>query len=194
MGKYFVSVKFKHYDKIYDYIISDKIHFEPNIYYQIETADGSVYSSPVMLYSRTRKATAKMKEFNLKEIVKATPVDKFNFKKAPNFKKVIYNDTERTTTIYWNDFDFTTVKAIDGDPYSREAGFALCFLKKQLGSQFAKVMNNYCGDEKNYYFSQQAEKERAKRREEIKKNEIILDKSSVGFAKTAVGDNWGITW
>ena len=39
MSKYFVEVKFKGNDKSYLYMINDNVHFEPDKYYMIETAE-----------------------------------------------------------------------------------------------------------------------------------------------------------
>ena len=170
MSKYFVEVKFKGNDKSYLYMINDNVHFEANKYYMIETAEGDKYTTPVYLFSRSKSNPKK--DIRCKTIVKATLVESPKSSKAVNFKKVVYNDTARTTTIWWNDYDFTTVKAVDGDAYSREAGFALCVLKRQLGNrEFADTMNAYCGNNQNYYFSKKMEKERAERKEAIKQKE-----------------------
>ena len=170
MSKYFVEVKFKGNDKSYLYMINDNVHFEADKYYMIETAEGDKYTTPVYLFSRSKDKPKK--DIRCKTIVKATPVKSPKSSKAVNFKKVVYNDTARTTTIWWNDYDFTTVKAVEGDAYSREAGFALCVLKRQLGNrEFADTMNAYCGNNQNYYFSKKMEKERAERKEAIKQKE-----------------------
>lgn len=170
MSKYFVEVLFKGSNKPYLYMINDNVHFESNEYYMIETAEGDKYTTPVYLYSRSKSNPKK--DIRCKTIVKATLVESPKSSKIVSFKKVVYNDTARTTTIWWNDYDFTTVKAIEGDSYSREAGFALCVLKRQLGNrEFADTMNAYCGNNQNYYFSKKMEKERAERKEAIKQKE-----------------------
>lgn len=170
MSKYFVEVLFKGSNKPYLYMINDNVHFESNKYYMIETAEGDKYTTPVYLYSRSKNNPKK--DVKCKTIIKATLTESSKITKNVNFKKVVYNDTARTTTIWWNDYDFTTVKAIEGDAYSREAGFALCVLKRQLGNrEFADTMNAYCGNNQNYYFSKKMEKERAGRKEAIKQKE-----------------------
>lgn len=170
MSKYFVEVLFKGSNKPYLYMINDNVHLESNKYYMIETAEGDKYTTPVRLYSRSKSNPKK--DIQCKTIVKAILVESPKSSKIVNFKKVVYNDTARTTTIWWNDYDFTTVKAIEGDVYSREAGFALCVLKRQLGNrEFADTMNAYCGNNQNYYFSKKLEKERAERKEAIKQKE-----------------------
>ncbi len=170
MSKYFVEVHFKGNNKPYLYMINDNVHFEANKFYMIETAEGDKYTTPVYLFSRSKSNPKK--DIRCKTIVKATLVESPKSSKIVSFKKVVYNDTARTTTIWWNDYDFTTVKAIEGDAYSREAGFALCVLKRQLGNrEFADTMNAYCGNNQNYYFSKKMEKERAERKEAIKQKE-----------------------
>lgn len=170
MSKYFVEVLFRGNNKPYLYMINDNVHFESNKYYMIETAEGDKYTTPVCLFSRSKSNPKK--DILCKTIIKATLVESPKSSKIVSFKKVVYNDTARTTTIWWNDYDFTTVKAIEGDAYSREAGFALCVLKRQLGNrEFADTMNAYCGNNQNYYFSKKMEKERAERKEAIKQKE-----------------------
>ena len=170
MSKYFVEVHFKGNNKPYLYMINDNVHFEANKFYMIETAEGDKYTTPVYLFSRSKSNPKK--DIRCKTIVKATLVESPKSSKIVSFKKVVYNDTARTTTIWWNDYDFTTVKAIEGDAYSREAGFALCVLKRQLGNrEFADTMNAYCGNNQNYYFSKKMEKERVERKEAIKQKE-----------------------
>lgn len=199
MSKYFVKVCFKNSKKTYEYMINDDVHFEYQNYYLIETAEGDKYGTPVMVCMRSK--TPFNSGIKLKTIVKATKVESVSSEKKAgvNFKKVVYNDKERSTTVFWNDFDFTTVKAIETDVYSREAGFALCVLKKQLGNRaFADAMNSYCSDDKNYYFSKKEEQERIARREAIKQKEnskepvlktleIKKDNSNVGISCSVSG-------
>lgn len=50
-------------------------------------------------------------------------------------KKVIYHNP--ATIVYWGDGTKTVVKCDDWDTYSKEAGLALCYMKKMLGSSRA---------------------------------------------------------
>lgn len=59
-----------------------------------------------------------------------------------DIKKVIFNGP--ATIILWDDGTKTVVKCKEGDPYSKEAGFALCLLKKLSGNDFHKVLRNAC--------------------------------------------------
>lgn len=61
-----------------------------------------------------------------------------------DIKKVIFNGP--ATIILWDDGTKTVVKCKEGDPYSKEAGFALCLLKKLSGNNFHKVLRNACND------------------------------------------------
>lgn len=61
-----------------------------------------------------------------------------------DIKKVIFNGP--ATIILWDDGTKTVVKCKEGDPYSKEAGFALCLLKKLSGNDFHKVLRNACDD------------------------------------------------
>lgn len=45
-------------------------------------------------------------------------------------KNIIFNEKKRTTTIIWKDGIVTTVRASENDVYSKEAGIALCFMKR----------------------------------------------------------------
>ncbi|MGN0240312.1 MAG: hypothetical protein ACI4CS_01375 [Candidatus Weimeria sp.] len=46
--------------------------------------------------------------------------------------KTIFND--RSTIIYWNDGTKTVVTCREGDEYSKEKGYYLCFLKRIAGN------------------------------------------------------------
>ena len=59
-------------------------------------------------------------------------------------KKVIFNGP--ATVVLWKDGTKTVVKCKEGDPYSKEAGFALCLLKKLSGNDFHKVLRKACDD------------------------------------------------
>lgn len=50
----------------------------------------------------------------------------------PSIKRVIFNDP--ATIIIWSDNTKTVVKAQNGEPYDKEKGFVMAYLKKQLGN------------------------------------------------------------
>lgn len=53
------------------------------------------------------------------------------------------------TIVYWNNSTKTVVKCDDRDTYSKEAGLALCYMKKMLGSSraFNDVLKEWCSDD-----------------------------------------------
>lgn len=50
-------------------------------------------------------------------------------------ERVIFHDP--ATIVYWNDGTKTVVKCDSRDSYSKEAGLAMCYMKKMLGSSRA---------------------------------------------------------
>ena len=60
----------------------------------------------------------------------------------PTPDRIIYND--RTTIVYWEDGTKTTSRCMDGDPFSKEAGFLACLAKKVYGghNQYKKYVKN----------------------------------------------------
>lgn len=63
-------------------------------------------------------------------------------------KKVIFDGP--ATIIMWEDNTKTVVKCQEGDVYSKEAGMALCFMKKALGnkSNFNNTFDKWIEEEK----------------------------------------------
>ena len=55
-----------------------------------------------------------------------------NIIRVPSVMRVIFNDP--ATIIYWKDGTKTVVKCQEGDTYSKETGFVMCYLKKLLGN------------------------------------------------------------
>lgn len=52
-----------------------------------------------------------------------------------NIKNVYFNDEKKTVHVIWKDGSHTQVRCDDQDAYSREAGLALCYMKKQFGNK-----------------------------------------------------------
>lgn len=65
---------------------------------------------------------------------------------TPRVKDVIFNNP--ATIVYWNDGTKTVVKCDERDTYSKEAGLALCYMKKMLGSSrsFNDVLKEWTED------------------------------------------------
>lgn len=55
-------------------------------------------------------------------------------------KKVCYHDNNGIVRVFWADGTDTQVRCDARDHYSREAGLALCFMKKRLGENFKDVL------------------------------------------------------
>lgn len=53
------------------------------------------------------------------------------------------------TIVYWDDGTKTVVKCDNRDTYSKEAGLALCYMKKMLGSSrvFNDVLKEWAGND-----------------------------------------------
>ena len=72
-------------------------------------------------------------------------VRKESVKREIAFTKVIFNGP--ATIVFWDDGTKTVVKCKDGDPFSKEAGFALCVLKKLTGDRFHRVLKRACKED-----------------------------------------------
>lgn len=72
-------------------------------------------------------------------------LDSFDMSKEVFIEKVIFNDP--ATIILWDDGTKTVVKCKEGDPYSKEGGFALCVLKRLAGHSFHKMLRDYIPEE-----------------------------------------------
>lgn len=62
--------------------------------------------------------------------------------------KVIFNGP--ATIVIWTDGTKTVVKCMEGDAYSKEAGFALCVLKRILHNDseaFHKAIRGWCKED-----------------------------------------------
>lgn len=83
-------------------------------------------------------------EENFKVERKPKPVERKVFK-TPGIKKVIFN--EPTTIVYWNDGTKTVVQCSEEDTFNKDAGIALCMMKKMFGNDGAyyKEIRKWCG-------------------------------------------------
>lgn len=52
---------------------------------------------------------------------------------GPKIEKVIFNNP--ATIVYWHDGTKTVVKAQDGEPFDKEKGLAMAFMKKVCGNK-----------------------------------------------------------
>lgn len=69
-------------------------------------------------------------------------------REVPEIDRVIFNNP--ATIVFWKDGTKTVVKKQKGDRYSKEAGLALCYMKKVLGNKgnFNNQFRKWCGEEK----------------------------------------------
>lgn len=67
--------------------------------------------------------------------------------RPPQIDRVIFNNP--ATIVFWKDGTKTVVKKQKGDRYSKEAGLALCYMKKVLGNKgnFNNQFRKWCGEE-----------------------------------------------
>lgn len=63
----------------------------------------------------------------------------------PKIKKVIFN--EPATIVYWTDGTKTVVKCGEDDIFNKDAGIALCLMKKMYGNEgkFNNEIKKWCG-------------------------------------------------
>ena len=73
-------------------------------------------------------------EKNFRVERKPKPVERKIFK-TPGIKKVIFN--EPTTIVYWDDGTKTVVQCSEEDTFNKDAGIALCMMKKMFGNDGA---------------------------------------------------------
>lgn len=72
------------------------------------------------------------------------------FPYRPIPQKVLFQPRgQNSTVVFWGDGTKTVVKCDDRDTYSKEAGLALCYMKKMLGSSraFNDVLKEWCSDD-----------------------------------------------
>lgn len=86
----------------------------------------------------------------VKENFGINPIEKKEEKKAkvwnmPKIKKVIFNDP--ATIVYWTDGTKTVVKCGEDDVFNKDAGIALCLMKKMYGNEgkFNNEIKKWCG-------------------------------------------------
>ena len=63
-----------------------------------------------------------------------------------DIKEVIFNDP--ATIVYWMDGSKTVVKAQDGEPFDKEKGLAMAYVKNLYGNtgSYYEVFKDYCDE------------------------------------------------
>lgn len=107
-------------------------------------SNGTGYNSKIVLPDDTIDDIMKSVEENFKIERKPKPVERKVFK-TPGIKEVIFN--EPTTIVYWDDGTKTVVQCSEEDTFNKDAGIALCMMKKMFGNDGAyyKEIRKWCG-------------------------------------------------
>ncbi len=61
-------------------------------------------------------------------------------------ERVIFSDP--ATVVFWADGTKTVVKVQNGEPFDKEKGFAMAFIKKFFGNKgrYNELLKKFCGD------------------------------------------------
>jgi hypothetical protein len=112
--------------------------------------------------------------------------------------RVIFN--EPATIVFWDDGEKTVVKCQNDEPYDKEKGLALCYMKKALGnkSNFNNVFKQFIENEEEETFKV-GEKVRVIRDNpmcsELHKGDIVtVDSFSANDTSLFVQDKAGYCW
>lgn len=111
--------------------------------YQIFVGNDT-YTSPVQVIRYTHDDYP----FPLRIITNAVCVSAPK-RKSDGIKKVYFNEEKGTTVVVWKDGMKTKVKCCEGDTFNREAGLALCYMKRILGNRgaFNETLKRYCTED-----------------------------------------------
>lgn len=140
------------------YLFRTKMNLEINKWYDIYTKESGGYSSPVKVveeYSTTYFNDGSM----YKEIIAATEVHLYakvdktkhssiesNSPKDGYIDQVWFNPAKGTTVVRWTDGSKTMVRCQEGEPFDKEKGLALCYMKRTLGNKgnFNETLKKWC--------------------------------------------------
>lgn len=140
------------------YLFRTKMNLEVGKWYDIYTRESGGYSSPVKLvkeYSTTYFYDDNMyKEIiAVKEVTLYAKVDKTkhssiesNSPKDGYIDQVWFNPAKGTTVVRWIDGSKTMVRCQEGEPFDKEKGLALCYMKRTLGNKgnFNETLKKWC--------------------------------------------------
>lgn len=144
---------------------NDKIYFfrtELNLkigeWYDIYTRESGGYSSPIKVVRKY--PIAQLSNFSMyKEIISATEVclyaeiDKTKHSSIESdspkdgwIDQVWFNPAKGTTVVRWTDGSKTMVRCQEGEPFDKEKGLALCYMKRTLGNKgsFNETLKKWC--------------------------------------------------
>lgn len=129
---FFYSVTFDNGGKIYTY--KSKMKLEEGEKYKISSV-WKTYENPVTIKCRSSVLYGSMPVDQLVEIVKAERV--YDKKIKNPISQVYFNEEKGTTAVKWYDGTTTKVSVQDGEPFDREKGIALCFMKRKYNNRGA---------------------------------------------------------
>ena len=140
------------------YVFETKMNLEIDKWYEIYTKESGGYSSPVKVVKKY--PTTCFYDGNMyKEIIAATEVhlcakvDKTkhssiesNSPKDGWIDQVWFNPVKGTTVVRWTDGSKTMVRCQEGEPFDKEKGLALCYMKRTLGNKgnFNETLKKWC--------------------------------------------------
>ena len=135
-----VVVKFGKTAREYEY--NTELNLIKDGVYDI-TADGDfTYSTPVTVIGYRKKAqfSGQLRTITAARCISAP--------KRPDdgIDKVIFNEAKRTTVVIWKDGVKTVVKCDPRDTWNKEAGLALCYMKRAHMNRgaFNETLKRYC--------------------------------------------------
>ena len=140
------------------YLFRTKMNLEIGKWYDIYTKESGRYSNPVKVveeYSTTYFNDGSM----YKEIIAATEVHLYakvnetkyssiesNSPKDGWIDQVWFNPAKGTTVVRWTDGSKTMVRCQESEPFNKEKGLALCYMKRTLGNKgnFNEILKKWC--------------------------------------------------
>lgn len=113
--------------------------------YDIIADDDTHYTSPVEILGYRKQPVFKKE---LRVITDATCITGPR-RPESGIKNVYFNEEKRTTAVVWVDGTKTVVKCDPHDVWSKEAGLALCYMKRALHNRgaFNEILKKYCCDD-----------------------------------------------
>ena len=143
-------------DKIY--FFKTELNLEIGKWYDVYTRESGGYSSPIKVVRKYPIAQLSNSSM-YKEIISATEVclyakvDKTkhssvesNSPKNGWIDQVWFNPAKGTTVVRWTDGSKTMVRCQEGEPFDKEKGLALCYMKRTLGNKgsFNETLKKWC--------------------------------------------------
>lgn len=127
---FFYGVTFNKEGKIYTY--KSKMKLEVGEKYKI-SSEYRTYENPVTIRSCTPYSS-----IPASQVVEITKAERTYDKKIKSpISQVYFNEEKGTTAVKWYDGTTTKVSIQDGEPFDKEKGIALCFMKRKYNNRGA---------------------------------------------------------